>query len=188
MHLLKIENQRKKQQGMTLIELIVVLMASSVLIVATLPFMRTNINSYIQIRNAKDGMSMARIGMNAMVAALRSMSNFERGESDGIVFDTKIGGVYENNWQYWYSDDDETLFKDQGSSLPPLTYSNTSPLIVGVTDFRLRYFDASGTQMSTPVTSSATLNVRRIEVLVSVSDPEGNTLTLKTQVSPLGIQ
>jgi len=175
---------------MTLIELIVVLMASSVLIVATLPFLRTNIASYINIRNAKDGASMARIGLNTMVAALRSMTSFEEGESDGIRFDTYIGSSAESNWQFWFSEDDRCIFKDQGSDLPPWTYSRTSPLIVEVSEFRLRYFDEDGTEISTPISgwSSAREDVRRIEILVSLADPDGNTLTLKTQVSPLGIQ
>ncbi|HHS12547.1 MAG TPA: prepilin-type N-terminal cleavage/methylation domain-containing protein [bacterium] len=155
------------EKGFTLMELVIVMVIVGIITVTTMPFIRTNVDSYISVRGGKDLLQSTRIGFNRMLAEMRrieSPSDIDYGYNNEFQFD--IPGT--NNITYKYS----------GGQL----LRENRVLIHGVQSMTFRYFRQDGSQMGTPIWSS-TSQIWRIQLDIEVGDGTQN-IRLRAQVSP----
>ena len=155
-----------REDGFSLMELIVVIVVTGIIIVTTLPFFKIGVQSYVSVRSGKDMMQSARIGLNRMMAEMRlieSSGYIDYGYSDEIQFD--LPG--ENNITYVFSDGQ--IFRE------------SKILVDGVRSFTIRYYKADGSQKATPFWWEN--DIWRISVEMEVGDDESQMI-LTGQVSP----
>ncbi len=157
-----------QEAGLSLMELVVVMVTTSIIIAATMPLFRAQTESYIMVRSGKKLIQETRIGMNRLVAELRcvpSSDYIDYGYSDAIRFDVPSLGLYNCKYEL----------------ISGCLTREGSRLIDGVQTFRLTYYAADGTQLSTPFWYSS--SVWRIKIYLVVGD-EDNQFVLERQVSP----
>ena len=156
------------EEGFTLTEMAIVLVVTGILITASAPFFRLNVDSYIQVRNGKDIMQSGRIGFNRMIAELHRIEDpldIVYASSSSVQF---IVGpdliVYELYNNYLLRNDERFIDQVQG--------------------FAIYYYRDDGTLKSTPFSYDS--NVWRIRIELVVGD-ENNNFLLRGQVSPRNV-
>ena len=164
----RIIRQLRCQKGFTLIELVVVLISTSIIMAATLPLFKVQTESYVRVRDGKKLVQEARIGFNRMIAELRlvdASSDILYGYSNEIRIDIAS----------------QSLFDIQYKLSNGTLYREGVRLIDGVRSFTLTYYNASGSQISVPFALSS--QVWRIKVKLEAGD-SGNQIVLQSQISP----
>lgn len=160
---------QRKQDGFTLIELVVVLALTGVLVAAISPFIYTNVDAFIKIRAGKNVVQGARIGLMRMTEELKRATYIDYGYSDRIRFDfVKPDGTSENNIVYEYYEDEAVLTR------------NDEPLIPLVQDFTIKYWNINDGLINP---GYSTAGIRRVEIEISVGTPEIYTM-IEAQVAP----
>jgi len=157
-----------REKGFTLVEMAIVLVVTGILISASAPFFRMNVDSYIQVRNGKDVLQSARIAFNRMMAEMHRIENslnITRGSSSSIRF--WLGLQYVK-----YELDDNYLLRDG------------ERFIDQVQGFTISYYRDDGTLKNTPFWWDS--DVWRIQIELIVGD-ESNNYLLRGQVSPRNI-
>ncbi|MCK5145888.1 type II secretion system protein [bacterium] len=155
-----------KEHGFTLMELIIVLLCTSIIMAATIPLFKVQTESYVDAREGKKLMQEARIGFNRLISEMRQITEsteIDWGRSNSIQFDLP----YQDNIEYEV---------DSGS----LERINTR-LVDGVRSFNLTYYREDGSQISTPFFFST--DVWRIKILLEVGDDD-NQVRLESQITP----
>ena len=160
------------KKGFTLMELVVVMVVVGVLSVTIAPFIKVNIDSYIQVRNGKDAMQAARIALNRMIEEIKripSPNNFIGGYSTSISFRMSDGVriTYKFNSSYG------TITRRRGGF-----FSDYIVLLKGVRAFNLTYFGDDGR-----ASSSAPSDIRRIKIEINLGTDQQN-FTLSKEVTP----
>ena len=165
----KIREYVKGSAGLTLVELVIVIAVMGIIILATTPFFKMHVKSYVSVSEGKDLMQSARIGFNRMIVEMRMIEaaiEIDEGHSHKIQFDLP----HQNNINYTF---ESGQLKREGIKL-----------IHGVQSFVIRYYRADGTLKNTPFSYDS--DVWRIEVEMEVGDGEDN-LVLHRQVTPRNI-
>lgn len=156
------------ERGFTLMELVIVLLTSSMILAATLPLFKVQTRSYVDTRQGKKLLQETRIGFNRLVAELQQIpasAEIDWGRSNAIQFDLPDKGLYNIEYEI-----------DSGS----LKRVNTR-LVDGVQRFSLHYFRADGSEISTPFYNSD--EVWRIQVELAAGSSE-KQVVLRSQISP----
>jgi prepilin-type N-terminal cleavage/methylation domain-containing protein len=160
---------QSKQNGFTLIELVIVLTLTGILVAAISPFVYTNVDAFIRIRAGKNVLQGARIGLTRMTEELKRATNIDYGYSNRIRFDfEKPDGSNESNIEYEYYDDEAVLTRED------------EPLVPLVQDFTIQYWDINDNLINPGWGTAA---IQRIEISISVGSPEIYTV-LEAQVAP----
>ena len=112
-------------------EVVIVMVVAGFILTSSSVFMKTNVESYVMIKNNKESLQSGRIGINRMIA-----------EMNRIVASTDIDWGYGNliqfdltNWtniEYTYSSSEQALMREG------------VVLVSGVTSFSLLYFNNVG--------------------------------------------
>jgi len=164
----KLAAQFFDERGFTLMELVIVLLTSSIILAATLPLFKVQTQSYVDTREGKKLLQEARIGFNRLVAELQQIpasTEIDWATSSGIQFDLPDQGLWNIDYQV-----------DQGS----LERVNTR-LVDGVKSFGLRYYRADGSELNPPFSFSD--EVWRIQIELKAGNDE-HQVVLRSQVSP----
>ncbi len=166
----------KNKNGYTVMELVVVMFAMSVITATIAPFIRLNVDSYIELSENKINLQTARIGFNKMLSELRYLNDLEGADSDHIKFDARIDEEQVNNIHYRLGTDDDGnqgVGRAQGMSFA--YEEDYDPLIAGVRTFTITYYDAAGIATTDPN------DVHRIRIYM-VLQHEGKSLSFIGQV------
>jgi prepilin-type N-terminal cleavage/methylation domain-containing protein len=158
----------REEQGFTLTEMAIVLVVTGILITASAPFFRLNVDSYIQVRNGKDIIQSGRIGFNRMMSELHRIEDplditYASSSSIHFIVDSKLI-VYELYNNVLLRNDERFIDQVQG--------------------FTVYYYQDDGILKSTPFSYDS--NVWRIQIELTVGD-ESNNFLLRGQVSPRNI-
>ena len=152
----------KNNKGFTIMELVVVMFAMSIVTAAVAPFIRVNVDSYVDVRKSKYSIQTARIAFNKMLSELRfyaNTSSIVRARSTRIGFTTPNGDYIE----YVYSSDEKGIgIADSWVSL--FMTPTCDPFIGGVENFSISYFDQNGN------TTSSIASIHRIRVIMVLQD------------------
>lgn len=156
---------------MTLIEMVITLSIMGILMFTLLPIFKVQLEAYLDIRQGKSAMQMARIGFNRMMAELKRVEDsldIAYGSSSRIDFRYPNDGVvgyitYEYDGTY-------LLIEREGSKL-----------VEAVQDFDIKYYRDDGTQKSTPFAYDS--DIWRIEINIAVGSSTQQVL-LSGQISP----
>ena len=154
-----------KKNGYTVMELVVVMFAMSIVTAAIAPLIKVNVDSYMNVTATKFKLQTARICLHKLLTEMRQFNgtaDLDNIEDDEIEFFDANG-----NWvEYIYSEDDEAIGRtNQGYLFSP----NHDPLIGGVESFQLTYYDYDGN-----VTTSIS-DVHRIKIYMVLKDPDDET-------------
>lgn len=159
----------RMETGITLIEMAVVVVVTGIIIVAILPYIKVNVNSYTSISMGKHTTQSARIAFSRMLSEMKMVERWQDLDvcrSSRISFD--IPG--ESNIYYRFTDGVLTR--------------NDEIFLELVHRFVLKYYESDGTDMGSWFWDY--WNIWRIEIEMEVGDGENN-LVLQGQVSPRGI-
>ena len=156
----------KQNKGYTIMELVVVMFAMSVITAAIAPFIKVNVDSYLNVTETKFGIQTARISFNKMLSELRlyaNNDNIDRAYSDRIRFTRGSSGEV-IDYRYYVEDGEGGIFiaDETGSLLSPPDYD---PLIGGVESFSIDYYDNAGGS------AGSISNIWRIEIHMEVKNP-----------------
>ena len=162
-------NLFKNEDGVTLIELAFILVVVGLIVVAVLPFFKTNVRSYMAVTMTKDAVQSGRIGFNRMMNELKRLESsldIDFGYTDQIQFDlphqSDINYTFEN---LQLTREGEALIED-------------------VQTFEFKFYREDGTERICPFISVS--DVWRIEVTMAVGDGVDN-VEFRGQVSPRNI-
>ncbi len=166
----------KNIKGYTVMELVVVMFALSVITAAIAPFIRLNVESYIQLGESKTMLQTARISFTKMLNELRYLNDLDVINSDHIRFDAYIDSTQKNNIHYRYGTDSEGNKGIGRAENVVLAFEEDyDPLIGGVESFSFQYLDNEGS-------STGTISrVHRIKITMVISH-EGKRMSLIGQV------
>ena len=159
----------RSEKGFTLMEMIVVMVVVGVLSVTIAPFIKVNIDSYIQVRNGKDALQATRIALNRMVEEIKripSPNSLIWGYSSSIRFRMP------NGIRITYRFESGTITRERGF------FSTHVVLLKGVRAFNLTYFGDDGS-----ASSSAPSDLRRIKIEINVGTDQQN-FTLSKEITP----
>lgn len=159
----------KGQDGVSLIELAIILVVVGVIITAVLPFFKTNVKSYVTVTTTKDAVQSARIGFNRMMNELKRLESsldIDFGQTDEIQFDLS----HQSDINYTYG---SLQLTREGEVL-----------IEDVQTFEFKFYTEDGTQKTCPFYYDS--DVWRIEVTMAVGDGVDN-VEFRGQVSPRNI-
>lgn len=159
---------KNKQAGFTLIELVVVILLTGVLVAAITPFVHTNVKAFVQIRVAKDIAQGARVGLLRMTEELKRATSITNSSSNSIRFNFLDTDGSTRNIIYEY----------QGEFL---TRGDDEAIIAAVQDFRLQYYDESGSSTTT------TTAIRLIQIEIDIGASSSQSATIRTCVRPRNI-
>ena len=158
----------KKKNGYTIMELVVVMFAMSVVTAAIAPFIKVNVDSYLNVTETKFSIQTARISFNKMLSELRlyaNNDNIDKANSDRIRFTRGSGGEL-IDYRYYVEDGEGGIFvADDPGTLGGLIPPDYDPLIGSVENFSIQYFDAAG---GAP---SSIEDIWRIQINMEVHDP-----------------
>jgi prepilin-type N-terminal cleavage/methylation domain-containing protein len=154
------------QSGMTLAEVVIVIVVSGILVVTILPFFRMNVESYVKVRFAKDMIQSSRIGFNKMIAEMQRIEN-----------STHIDYGYANEIQFDIPGDNNITYQYLNGQLQ----REGVRLVEGVRGFQIRYFRSDGTEMAPPLYWDPDVWLMRVELDVGNED---YNMVLKAAVSP----
>jgi hypothetical protein len=145
----------RKEMGVSLIELVIVIIITGIIVLAISPFLRTSIGSYYTVRVGKDAMQEARIGFNRLVNEIKRIplpGNIFYADASTLQFSyVQSNGIISNQVNYSY----ETTTK--------MLNRNGFRLIEAVSAFTLSYFASDGTAI-TPLYSTGTVHRIRIDM------------------------
>jgi hypothetical protein len=164
-------------RGVTLVELVVVIVVTGIIIISIAPFLRVTIKSYLAVRAGKDVLQMSRIGFNTMASEIRRIqaaSDIWYADSDEFEFRyLKSNGTFTAS-RIKYSFNSNGRIDRVGPGSP------NSRLMEGVSSFNLKFYNKTGTAF-TPGYSTG--NIWRIEVNATVGADENKT-TFSEQIFP----
>jgi competence protein ComGC len=159
-------------RGFTVMELVIVLIVSSVIVISVTPFFRTNIQAYMAARTGKEALQQSRIGFNRMMFEIRRIP-----KNCLLQLDSNI-------LRFWVQDENGNIpgldVKYSYSSSNGQILRNDVRLIEGVSDFTVTGFTRTG------ATTTNETQVWRIQISMTlgVDDP---TCTIVEEVVPLGL-
>jgi Tfp pilus assembly protein PilW len=162
---------KSRSRGFTVMELVIVLIVSSVVVISVGPFFTTNINAYMTARAGKDMLQQSRIGFNRMVAEIRRMTQF------GLL------NLSSQRLEFWYRRADGvvplTSIEYSYSSSKGQILRNDVRLMEGVSAFTITGFTRTG---ATTTNETQVWRIR-ISITLGLDDP---TCTMVEEVVPLG--
>jgi len=123
------------EEGVTLLELVIVLCIIGVLALAIAPAMHGIIRSYHMSTIVSESCQAARIGLNRMLNEIRMIP-----DSLDIV------SASESSISFTDFDNNSVSFSRSGNTL----LRNSYTLAENITGFMINYYDTSGTQVTTP--------------------------------------
>lgn len=106
-----IKNSLKNNRGLTLLELVVTIIVSSILVLATTPFARQVINNYIIAAKMDETHNAGRVALNRLTSEVRmiqGLSNITSCTSNSIQFTNKDNQTI----SYSYNSSDDTLLRN----------------------------------------------------------------------------
>jgi len=166
----------KNIKGYTVMELVVVMFALSVITAAIAPFIRLNVESYIQLGEGKAMVQTARISFAKMLNELRYLNDLDVMNSDHIRFDAYVDSTQKNNIHYRYGTDSEGNKGIARAENVVLAFEEDyDPLIGGVESFSFSYLDNIGGA------AGSTSDVHRIKITMVIRH-EGKRMSLIGQV------
>jgi prepilin-type N-terminal cleavage/methylation domain-containing protein len=169
-HQRKRGESRGGDRGFTLVEMVIALVATSVIVVSVAPYFRVNLKSYMTVRLAKDSLEAARIGFNRMTSEMRRLQD-----------PNDIDYADSDDFQFWYMNPDgsytqvEYYYHSSTGQVRRWTGGFNSRLVEGVSTFNITYYDKSGSSFSPG--SSTYPNIWRVRIkMILGSDDETYTL------------
>ena len=142
------DSKNRRSHGFSLIEIIIVVVVTGIIIMAINPLLKTNLLSYVTVKNGKNNLETARLGFNRMISELRRLQdplNIRFNTSTGMEFD---GMFYRDDViatktiVYTYDPSAGVVTRSEG-------YAGTSTLIDNVTSFQIEYLDKDGNAVAT---------------------------------------
>lgn len=176
MRRIKTKSLLQSETGMTLIELVVVIVIIGILSVIFAPYFRVNILTYSNVMKQKEAIQTTRIGMRRMVSELKripSPEDLDSGSSTQIQFD--LPG--ESNVRYTYDNSNMVIMRRTGR------WGSDDVFLAGVQAFSLSYIERDGSVFNSISQGS---NVASIQIDLTVGDGAYN-YTTRTLVSPRGL-
>ncbi|MCD6116314.1 prepilin-type N-terminal cleavage/methylation domain-containing protein [bacterium] len=162
----------RREEGFSLMELVVVIVVIGIISATLLPFLKANINAYLSVRSGKDLIQSTRIGIERMIAEIRtvqSSNDIDFGLADDIQFDTPSYSNIE------YQLNSGAIKRSEG------LFGTMSKVIVGVKNFNITYYDEAGSVIS-PFYWPRN-DIRRVKIDITVGD-DSHSYELSTQISP----
>jgi hypothetical protein len=164
-------------RGVTLVELVIVIVVTGIIVIAISPFIRVTIKSYLTVRTGKEILQMSRIGFNTMASEIRriqAVSDIWYADSDELEFRyLKSDGTFTAS-RVKYSFNSNGRIDRVGPGSP------NSRLMEGVSAFKLKFYNKTGSAF-TPGYSTG--NIWRIEISATVGADENQT-TFSEQIFP----
>ena len=156
----------KSESGMTLIELILVMVLVAILSGFISKIIFYEVKTYEMIADRKDELQSSRYAFHVMTRDIRQVLNPEsifHASVDSLRFDdvdtTTISYRYQNS----------------------LIHRNSDLLVEGVSDFYFRYFDDAGIALSTPVADPTEIRVIELNLSNTV---HSQVINAKVKVTP----
>jgi prepilin-type N-terminal cleavage/methylation domain-containing protein len=163
---------KKHEYGFTLIELVIVIVVSAILIVATLPLFRSSISAFVTTKDVKQKLQSARIAIARLTAELQRVESGQdiiSGTATDITFWAPDLGL-STNLAYTFSEN--------------TIYRNGTKFIDNVNSVSIKYYEDDGTEKTPPVMYDS--SIWRIEIVIGIT--VGNkVMYLNSQVSPRNI-
>ena len=154
------------ERGLTLLELIMVMVIMSILAVFITDVIFYDVAMYNKLANQTEGMQVARNALQMLGRDLRQImapDSIHWASSDSIRFDDI------NNVSISYRFLNQSIYRD-------------SDLLINTVDqFQLRYFDDNNNQLSSPVTNPALINSIAVSLTASFG---GESVHLDTRIQP----
>ncbi|MFO7889280.1 MAG: type II secretion system protein [bacterium] len=152
----------KNKNGFTLMELVVVMFAMTIITVAIAPFIRLNVDSFLDVRKTKFSVQTSRIAFNKIFTELKQ--NVQNNTDLYYITGNRIRFNHDVlNWVEYrlisYEGNLYVALDRQGWGVDP------EPLISGVKSFQITYYDALGSQ------TTNTSEVQRIMIQLVLQDP-----------------
>lgn len=155
---------KNNMKGYTLMEVVVVMFAMTIITTAVAPFIRLNVNSYLNVTKSKFGIQTARIAFNKMLSELRMYAN---GTIDVLARDhIRFRDEQNNIIDYRYDSDSKGIgVTDEQWTLFGGT-PDYDPFIGGVETLLIQYFDQDGNY------TGSVGDIKRIRIIMVIADPE----------------
>ncbi|NQT26113.1 prepilin-type N-terminal cleavage/methylation domain-containing protein [candidate division KSB1 bacterium] len=175
----KIYSFIKKERGFSLMEMVVTMVALSIIMLPVSKLVNVSVVGYTTIRNYGFVVESARIGMNIMMAELRSIET-QTDISDGSTTSITLDDPASTNFtEYAFDSDNEMILFNKGYTILGFPFTNESyPLVIFVKDFEMTYYDRSDNEITVP-----SANLWRIQIKMVVGD-DASEYALYNQVFP----
>lgn len=149
----------KREEGMSLIEVVIVMVVAGLILASSSTFMRTNVESYVTIQNIKESTQTGRIGFNRLMAELNRVmasNQIDFGYNNMIQFDILTPTINMTNILYDYSSSERVLKRQN------------VVFVSNVNSFNIEYFD----NVENPIYSFSTrrTDIWSIRVTMEVGD------------------
>jgi hypothetical protein len=170
----KISSLIRNERGLTLMEIVVTLVAVTIIIIPVSKLINVTVVGYKDIQSYNFVVESARIGMNIMMSELRSVetqTDVNGGSSTSITIDIPTSS---RDITYELVSDDEMITRQEGTGFFDTPY----PFIIFVKDLQFTYYDRDDNSISVP-----NANLWRIQIKLTVGD-DVNEYALYNQVFP----
>jgi len=176
--------KRNREHGFTIMEMVVTMVVMSVIMAAAQPFIKVQVDSFMQSLKAKFALQHVRIGMERVLSELRIADSFNSVSGNSIDFNnTRPNGrvlLEFDTFSYDGYTEDCLLYTEVGWT--GLTRNRAMPLVgyVDLANSRFRCYDQNGN-----VTTTAA-DVQLVQITITLVY-DGMTYKVTNQVAPLSI-
>lgn len=199
----------KDKKGFSLIELLIAMVIVSVCSLAIYSVFITSSRSYTTQNVTADVQQSVRAALEVMLQDIRSAGldptasgvfGIEWAEASKIRFtsDSIDAGLGDFNGVLDDTNSERITYVLQGTQLNQILYEttpseNSEPLLSGVQNLDLTYFDADGADLGSPVPALRLRDIRTINVSITVEEPAGRdapvrrTLTKRVKCRNMGL-
>ena len=132
----RITKRIKGEQGLTLMEVVVALVAVSIILIPVSKLINTTVVGYTKVRDYSMVIEHARIGLNIMMSEIRSIENqaaITSGSSTSITIDVPTSS---RDVTYALNTDNEMITRKESG-----LFTSPYPFIMFVKDFDITYYD-----------------------------------------------
>ncbi len=148
-------------------EVVIVMVVAGLILASSSTFMKTNVESYVMIKNSKESLQSGRIGFNRLIAELNRIErslDIDWGYSGSVQFSI---GVAWTGIEYAYS---SGALKRE-----------SVVLVSGVTSFSLQYFNRSGDELYSFASRRSDIWSIRITMVMGEGDQQ---FTFRSYIHP----
>jgi prepilin-type N-terminal cleavage/methylation domain-containing protein len=172
------------ERGLTMIEMVLVIVLTGIIVVTVNPYIRINVNGYVTVQQQKMGIQMARIALNRMMAEMKTMrsnGDITVSSSTGITFRMyDQSGNWDGTVRYNYT---------AGSFFDPIgrvnrIWNGGAPFFLAETvrSFSLTYYNLNHNS------TTAMASIRSIEIQMEVGKSATEKFLLTGEVFPPNLQ